>query len=145
MSSLKAKLLALTVLPVAVLTGCVVEVGPDPQPVPNYVPYIDYADGGCYWDNHYADHIWYFEADVSDGNGAYDVVEVWADVYNDRGIYLESFKLFRETPSPSFWFSDWLEYYSMLECGWQDYTIDIVAYDALGEFDLLTFRPYQTP
>jgi len=145
MSRLKAKVLALTVLPVALFTGCVVEVGPDPQPAPNYMPFIEFADSGCYWDNHHGDHIWYFEADVSDGNGAYDVVEVWADVYNERGTYLESFKLFRETPAPAYWFSDWLQYYSKLDCGWQDYSIDLIAYDALGEFDLTTIRPYQTP
>lgn len=145
MSRLTAKALALTVLPLATLVGCVVEVGPDPAPVQNFIPYVDFADSGCYWDNPNRDHVWYFEADVSDGNGAYDVVEVWADVYDGQGFYLESFRLFRETPSPSYWFSDWLQTYSLLDCGWSDYTIDIVAYDALGEFDLTTIRPYQTP
>lgn len=132
---------AITVLPV--LTGCVIEV--DDTPTDNYSPRIELAESGCYWDSFNRDYIWYFEADVNDPNGPYDVVEVWADVFDGHGHYLESFRLFRETQYADVWFSDWLQTYSYLDCGWQNYSVDIVAYDSFGQFDMITTIPYQSP
>ena len=135
--------LAAAALALPALSGCVISVE---EPAPkNYSPRIEYAESGCYWDSFNRDYIWYFEADVNDPDGPYDVVEVWADVFDARGDYLESFRLFRETQYADVWFSDWLQSYSYLDCAWRDYSVDLVAYDSLGQIDQITTLPYQSP
>jgi hypothetical protein len=136
-------LLAAGLAALPLLTGCVYHDN-DAGPY-NAAPDLGRASAGCYWDGWNADYIWYFDAEVSDPDGVYDVVEVWADVYNAQGLYIESFELFRETPDPGYWFSDWLQYYSMLDCIGGSYSVDIVAYDSFGAFDLRTISAYQTP
>ncbi|MCK6506409.1 hypothetical protein L6R53_24050 [Myxococcota bacterium] len=126
----------------ALSAGCIVYEDPGP-PAPgpgNYAPFVEWADAGCYWDGYYADHIWYFEADVTDPDGALDVVAVYADVYDSRGEWVDSFELF-PTQDPVYWFSDWLGSSTWLDCGYRGYLVDIVAYDSFDAVDVLTITP----
>ncbi|MFT4979649.1 MAG: hypothetical protein ACI8S6_005561 [Myxococcota bacterium] len=129
-------------------SGCVVysdvdEPGPVVnQPTPNFSPYINSADAGCYYDAGYRDDIWYFEADVDDGNGPLDVVAVYADVYDGyTGQWVETFELY-PTNNAHIWFSDWLGSSTWLDCYYRGYEVDIIAYDAYDAFDVLTVLPY---
>jgi hypothetical protein len=130
-------LIPFAALALALAQGCIiydhdVQVD-DPPPAPvNYAPTVVDAVAGCYWDRSYHDDIWYFEADVDDRNGVYDVVSVWADVYDEwsGGVYIESFELY-PTNDPYTWFSDWLGSSTYLDCLYDGYTVDFVAYDAL--------------
>ena len=129
----------------ALASGCVAYVGPGPEPVPghpvNSAPYVDWADAGCYWDSGYRDDIWYFEAAVSDPDGALDVVAVYADVYDAwSGAWADSFELY-PTQDPNYWFSDWLGSTTWLNCDYGGYLVDIVAYDSFDDVDVLTFEP----
>jgi len=111
------------------------------ETVDNYSPEILWAEAGCYWDNANVDDIWYFETDVDDPDGVFDITAVWADVYDEwDGTLVESFELF-STDDPYVWFSDWLGSSTWLDCFYQDYTVDIVAYDALDAIDWLTIVP----
>ncbi len=125
-------------------TGCVVYPsggGGGGTPTPNYSPYITWADAGCYYDGGYRDDIWYFEADVDDGNGPLDVAAVFADVYDGRsGQWIETFELF-PTADPYTWFSDWLGSSTWLDCYYGGYEVDIVAYDVYDAYDVLTLQP----
>ena len=56
------------------------------------------------------------------------------------GTLVESFELF-STDDPYVWFSDWLGSSTWLDCFYQDYTVDIVAYDVLDAIDWLTIVP----
>lgn len=133
-------------LPVAltalVASGCIVyeDGGPPPDPYVNYAPFVEWADAGCYWDDYYRDDIWYFEADVTDPNGALDVVAVYADVYDARGEWADSFELY-PTQDPVYWFSDWLGSSTWLDCYYSGYEVDFVAYDSFDAYDVLTIRP----
>jgi hypothetical protein len=129
-----------------VAQGCVVydsddDTPPPPPPPPvNYAPFVGDAEAGCYWDDYYRDDIWYFDAAVNDDNGVYDVVEVWADVYDEYyngGEYIESFELY-PTDDPHVWFSDWMGHSTWLDCRYDGYSVDFVAYDELGEAGYLT-------
>ena len=123
------------------LSGCLVyeDGGPPPGPV-NGAPYVAWADAGCYYDAGYRDDIWYFEADADDPDGALDVVAVYADVYDARGEWADSFELF-PTQDPVYWFSDWLGSSTWLDCGYGGYSVDIVAYDSFDAYDVLTIVP----
>ena len=104
----------------------------------NSVPMVLWADAGCYYDRSFYDDIWYFEAEVDDFDGPYDVVSVWADVYDEwDGSWVESFEL-SPTSDPYIWFSDWLGSSTYLDCYYDNYTVDIVAYDSLNEYDYTT-------
>lgn len=128
-------------LPLAALfaQGCVVhdsdhdDHAPPPPPPPNAAPYVADAGAGVYWDGYYHDDIWYFEAVVDDPNGPYDIVEVWADVYDEyHGVaYVETFELY-PTNDPYVWFSDWMGYSTHLDPWYDGYTVDFVVYDAHG-------------
>ncbi len=141
--------LALIAVAAATLgTGCIVyETGgsvapPPPAPVVNDVPEILEADAGCYFDRAHRDDIWLFEAVVDDPNGVYDVVSVWADVYDDwDGSLVESFELF-PTDDPYLWWSDWLGSTTWLACGYGYYSVDLVAYDSLDAVDAVTVVPW---
>jgi len=128
----------------ALASGCVVYTNDDPVPAgpANYTPYVSWADGGCYYDPYYVDDIWYFEANVEDPDGIYDVTNVYADVYDGRtGEWVETFELF-PTADPSYWFSDWLGSTTWLDCYYGGYEVDIVAYDSFNDYGSLTFLPF---
>jgi hypothetical protein len=145
--------LALPVLALFTATGCIVvddsgDNRPPPPPPPpvvvNYAPEVGDAEAGVYWDNGYRDDIWYFDAFVQDGDGARDVTEVWADVYDDYGRgdgYIESFELF-PTNDPNVWFSDWMGSSTYLDPYYAGYSVDIVAYDSYGDTGYVTVMPY---
>ena len=131
-------------------TGCIVYESdyrdvPDRRAPPaaiNYAPEILDADAGCYFDRAYRDDIWMFDAIVDDPNGPLDVVAVWADVYDEwDGTLVESFELF-PTDDPYYWFSDWLGSTTWLACGYDLYSVDIVAYDTLDAVDAITIIPW---
>ena len=141
------KLPALSIFASALLGGCVVYADNDDdvvvvqQPAPNYAPVVTWADGGCYWDSYYRDHIWWFEATIDDGNSPYDVVEAYADVYDSRtGAWVDSFELY-PTNDAFYWFSDWLGSSTWLDCAYGGYVVDIVAYDSLEASGVGTFYP----
>ena len=128
-------------------TGCIVvesdyDTGYDEPVVLNYAPEVLFAEAGCYWDNSYRDDIWYFEAEVTDMDGAYDLTQVWADVYDEwDGTLVESFELY-PTEVPGLWFSDWLGSTTWLDCFYQDYTVDFIAYDTFEDVGYSTVVPY---
>ena len=135
----------------ATATGCIYvdeDDSPPPQtiivetPAPvNAAPYVLDAFSGCYYDNYNRDDIWYFEGHVDDPDGVYDVVQVWADVWDERsGEMVQSFELY-PTDDPYVWFSDWLVSSTWLDCWYPHYTVDIVAYDAFDSFDAVTVWP----
>lgn len=129
---------AAMLLSLAASSACVV-VAEDPPPPVNYAPWIDWADSGCYWDDYNGDFIWYFEGDVYDDNGIADVESVWADVYDARGTLVETFRLFNE--GGAYWFSDWLQYSTYLDCYYGGYEVDIVAYDWKEAYGAVTVIP----
>jgi len=109
--------------------------------VTNYAPEIWDADAGCYYDGYERDDIWYFEADVDDPDGLGDIQSVWADVYDEwDGTLVESFELY-PTDQPGIYFSDWLGSTTWLDCGYPDYTVDIVVYDSFEDYDAVTLVP----
>lgn len=126
------------------LPACViVDDGPHPDPYVNYAPVINAAEAGCYWDTYYGDNIWYFSADADDPNGVYDVISVWADVYDGpSGAWVDSFELYADPQDPYIWFSDWLGSTTYLNCGYPNYEVDIVAYDSYEDYDVVTVLPY---
>lgn len=131
-------------------SGCIVyDTGSGPGSDPdivvvedNYAPDITWGEAGCYWDSYYYDYIWYFEADVDDPNSPYDVVAVFADVYDDRsGAWVDSFELY-PTDDPFYWFSDWLGGSTYLDCQYEGYVVDFWAYDSFDAADAMTVVPY---
>lgn len=119
--------------------------GHTPNTVVDYgsSPFIEWADSGCYWDSAYGDYIWWFEADVTDADGLYDVAEVVVDVYDDYwGEWVETFELLQESPNPDNWFSDWMEYSTWLDCGYSGYTVAFTAYDFDDNMDVVDVIPY---
>ena len=137
--------LPVALLAPALLSGCIIHDNDGGRVPGNAIPDVQNAEAGCAWSDWNGDWIWYFEADAIDLDGPWDVVEVWADVYDTRGDYIESFSLYRETVAPEFWFSDWLQHYSYLDCIAGDYVVDIVAYDIAGEFGIQSVVPRYNP
>ena len=131
-------------LAIMAASGCIYveDEGSGPKTVvTNSAPVVSWADGGCYWDSYYYDDIWYFEADVSDADSVYDVVAVYADVYDSwDGSWADSFELY-PTNDPYLWYSDWLGSSTYLSCAYGDYVVDIVAYDSLDAYDIYSFAP----
>jgi len=150
------RLIALTAL-IAASTGCVVYthdrndapahddeiIYVEPAPEINYTPIVLNGDASVYWDGYYGDDVWYFEAVVDDPNGVYDVVDVWADVYDEwrGGVCVESFQLF-PTEDPYLWYSDWLGSTTYLDPFYGGYTVDLVAYDVYDDYDWMTVTAY---
>ena len=125
-------------------SGCIV-VDPNPPPPDpvyvNYAPEVTWAESGCYWDGYYNDYIWYFQADADDQNGVYDVVSMWADVYDEpSGAWIDSFELY-PTDDPYVWFSDWLGGSTYLSCSPNNYVVDFVAYDSMDAEGVLSVYP----
>lgn len=130
-------------------TACIVYDSPDHggggggggTVVTNAPPWVD--DGAAYvtYDSFYNDDVWSFEAWVDDPNGVYDVVSVWADVYDDwaGGVLVESFELF-PSEDPSFWYSDWYGSSTYLDPFWGGYSVDLVAYDVYDDFGWITIH-----
>lgn len=138
------QLIGLSLL-VASATGCVVVADNDPPPPPppppvvvNHVPVVLDATAYVYWDNYNYDDIWYFESAVDDGDGVFDVSQVWADVYDERsGVLVESFELYA-TQDPYTWWSDWLGSSTYLDPFYGGYTVDFTVYDAFGDYSVTT-------
>ncbi len=136
----------LTSLAFLPLVGCVVSIQETPTksvdpPPAEVAPYIEWADAGCYWSSYDGDFVWWFEADVLDGNGIFDVDAVYADVLDWNGNWIDSFELFRDGSDPILWYSDWLELSTWLDCRYNDYLVEFVAYDALGAMDTVDVIP----
>lgn len=118
--------------------GCVYTVE---QPDRNYAPEVIGPLAGCYWSPAHDSYIWWFDSFATDPNGPWDVQEAWADVYDgptDRLI--ESFPLYRMA-DPERWYSDWLGWSTLLDCRYDGYIVDIVAYDHEGSWDLKSVYP----
>lgn len=119
--------------------GCF-DCGPDVV-ITNYAPEVWDGEAGCYYDGYERDDIWYFEAAVDDADGLGDIESVWADVYDEfDGSLVESFELY-PTETPGVYFSDWLGSTTWLDCGYPDYTVDLVAYDTFEDADVMTLVP----
>jgi hypothetical protein len=105
----------------------------------NRGPLVHDAYAGVFWDDYYFDDVWTFEAQVDDPDGPYDVIGVWADVYDEYrgGVLVESFELY-PTNDPYFWASDWMGSTTYLDPFYDGYTVDIVAYDSYEDFDWVT-------
>ncbi len=142
--------LAALVLPVlSSTTGCVVYSYDTVEEEPvytdviivedNYSPIVLDGYAFVYWDHTYRDDIWEFEAVVDDPDSPYDVVMVFADVYDEcrGGSLVESFELY-PTNDPYVWFSDWLGSSTWLDPFNDCYTVDLVAYDSYDAIDVLT-------
>lgn len=147
-------LLASTVLPALcalALQGCVVYAGPPRQGPVDAIPYITYADAGCYYDAvtpdnpaGYNDYVWWFEADAYDDDGTEDVMQVYADVYDDyTGEWVDGFDLAPDGGAT--WFSAWVGSSTYLDCTWPGYVVDITAVDYANESDVVTLYPTQLP
>lgn len=139
-------------LAVAALTGCIIIDRDDPDTiivddpgtppvVVNASPFVFDGAAGCYYDAFNADDILYLNAWVDDPDGTFDVVSVWADVYDDRtGELVQSLELF-PTNHPQEWFSDWLVSTTWFDCWYPFYSIDLVAYDTYDAWGVLTVVP----
>lgn len=105
-------------------------------------PFIRDAAAGCDFDEFNMDEVWWFEADVSHPRGPLEVVQVWADIWDDRADALVvSVELFPEE-DPYLWFSDWLGTSLSLDCAYPHYSVDFVAYDTQEDWDAVTVFPY---
>ena len=120
----------------ATTSGCVVyDTG-----APPVGPTITYADAGCYPDDNYRDFVWYFEADVADGNGGVTVVQVYADVFDDvSGRWVDGFDLYPEQGLT--WSSAWVGGSTWLDCQYPYYSVDLTAETANGLMDVVTVFP----
>ena len=140
--------IATLALALAVSTGCIfVDDGNDPVIIDdtpmfvNSAPFVDDAAAGCFFDDFNLDDVWYFEALVDDPDGVLDVMQVWADVYDDRtGELVQSFELY-PTDDPFLWYSDWLASTTYLNCWYDLYSIDVIAYDSFDDWSAVTILP----
>lgn len=135
-------------LGIALLPGCVVyssdTVVHDPPGTvvvveANHDPLVLDAAAWVYYDPFYHDDVWVFDAVVDDPDSPYDVIGVWADVYDEwaGGFLVESFELY-PTDDPYYWASDWLGGSTFLDPFWPGYTVDLIAYDAYECFGWMT-------
>ena len=110
-------------------TGCVINANP------NDPPSILWAEVTCSYDEPLDDWIWTFDAEVFDRDGADDVRQVEAQVFDDRtGRWVDAFALER-TADPEWWGVSWVEADTALFCG-DRYAIDFIATDWDGATDL---------
>ena len=107
----------------------------------NDAPFINYANSGCYYDSSYMEDIWYFEADVEDPDSVLDVDAVFVDIYDVWTNELDDTFALDPTEDLSFWFVEWFEYSTNLDCYYDGYEVDVVAYDTLDEYDIITIVP----
>lgn len=135
-------------LPLALLVaGCVVydedhHHVPPPSPAVNHAPVVLDAAAGVFWDEWAHDDIWYFDAEVDDPDSPYDVVQVWADVYDDwSGELVDSFELF-PTDDPFVWYAEYYGHDTWLDPFYPHYSVDLVAYDSWDAYDFITVPAY---
>ncbi len=145
------KLLALTAL-VAMLPACLIytdstpsgdyyDPGPDVVIDYNAAPQMLDAQAGCFWDRRLQDDVWYFDATADDADGPYDIVEMWADVYDDiTGELIESFELV-PTEDPYLWSVEYMASSVYIDCWYPWYSVDFVAIDAYEAWDSLLVYP----
>jgi hypothetical protein len=135
MNRAAAALFALATLP-----GCFVYADSDAPGPRNTAPYFTYAEAGCYPDDYYHDFVWYFDADVQDGEGANDVSEVYADVFDSwTGEWVDGFELYPE--GGVIWYSAWVGSSTWLDCTYAGYEVDFTAVDIFGATDVVTVIP----
>lgn len=140
----------------AISTGCilvdpdlddgrvVVDPGPGPVVVVNSPPLVLDAVGACAYERRSATDIVYFDAVVDDPDGALDVVSVFADVYDDvTGELVQTFTLYPAVDDPLYWTGDAVAASTWIDCWYPYYSVDIVAYDAYDDVDVVTI-PLQT-
>jgi hypothetical protein len=130
------------------LTACYIEPYPGDGPGNggggpyNSAPHITYADAGCWWDGQSRDYVWSFEATANDPDGVYDVVDVYADVYDSADVWQDGFDLWPDDSDPTYWYSDWYEGSTLLYCSYPGYVVDITAVDSYGDYDVVSLYPY---
>jgi len=139
--------LAVTAALLSLFTGCVVySDGPAPPPhgssappvFVNSPPSVYGADAGCYWDSTTGQDRWYFQASADDPDGVYDVVDMWAYVYDEwDGSLVQSFELY-PTDDAYTWYTDYPAQSTGLDCWYSDYSVDFVAYDSYDDSDVMT-------
>jgi hypothetical protein len=105
----------------------------------NAAPVVLDAQAGVFFDDRAYDDVWYFDALVDDADGPYDIIGVWADVYDEcrGGALVESFELY-PTNDPYVWYSEWAGRTTFLDPFHDCYTVDFVAYDTFEAFDFMT-------
>lgn len=132
----------LSLLAALTASGCFVYTdGPDHDAPVNVAPVVQWADASCYWDEGYRDDVWWFEADVTDGNGLDDVVAVYADVYDGYTLeWVDAFELYYDGGHT--FYSAWQGDSTYLDCGYYDYLVDFVAEDIVGEGEVYTVDLY---
>jgi hypothetical protein len=138
------KLFALAAAAVLTLSGCVVHTSDRVDQVvvvDNYIPEILDAEAGVFWDAGARDDVWYFDATVDDFDGPGDVVQVWADVYDDvTGLPVDSYPL-DPTVDLEFWTLELYGSTTVLDPFYPYYSVDIVAYDSFDDYDIITVLP----
>lgn len=121
-------------------SGCLVyaDDGPPVHDTPvNVAPLVQSADASCYWDDYYQDDVWWFQADIVDGNGLDDVTGVYADVYDgETGEWVDAFELYYD--SGNTWYSAWQGSSTYLDCAYYDYLVDFSAEDTAGPGEVYT-------
>ena len=105
----------------------------------NMPPVVLDGYAGVYFDSYYYDDVWTFEVTCDDPDSPYDIVGVWADVYDEwrGGRLVDSFELY-PTDDPLFWYSDWFGSTTYLDPFYRGYTVDLIAYDRYESFDWIT-------
>lgn len=108
----------------------------------NWDPIVLDGAAGCEWDAPSHGYVWYFEAEVDDLDGYDDIWGVEAHVYDDwrGGRLVDSFELGR-TADPWFWYAEWPEHTTRLDCHYAGYSVDLVVWDTYDGYDLLTIVP----
>ncbi|MCA9518964.1 MAG: hypothetical protein KC635_28710 [Myxococcales bacterium] len=103
-------------------------------------PRIRSADAGCFTDAGF--DYWYFEADVTDPNGYLDVVAVDVHIYDERagGELVTQFGL-NPTEDPAIWYAEVPDQQQGLDCFYNGFSVDFVAYDSLDLDDAVTIVP----
>jgi hypothetical protein len=125
----------------ALLSSCIVYADGAPPTDYGQPPAIDFADGSCYFDEARRDFTWWFEAEVHDDRGPGNVVAVYADVYDDwDGSLADSFELYRD--NAAYWYAEWDQASTGLDCEYYDYTVEFVAYDTDDWTDAVSFEMY---
>lgn len=131
-----------TLLPLLFASGCYFSNGGGYKaPVKDFVPTVTWADASCYWDPPTGDFVWWFEADVGDGNGNGDVEAVFADVYDQyNGEWADAFEL--NWDGGNTFFSSWQGRSTKLDCEYYQYVVDFTAVDSSGEGPVYTLELY---
>jgi len=108
----------------------------------NSTPYVVSGYAGVWFDQVYLDDVWVFEVTADDPDSPWDVVSVFADVYDEYrgGVLIETFELY-PTDDPRIWYSDWFGSTTLLDPFYNGYTVDLVAYDSYDSFDWITVVP----